>query len=128
VRHGNDPQLWPAVLAIVSAVLVFAAVIALVVINPGKPKVYCRYASGSVTVEVDGPDCASVMRFVTADSDRAWVASKTAPGAVYSQLKKGNDTVRIYDHGEPEFARAIAGHFQNARWTYEAPAPSPVPS
>jgi hypothetical protein len=36
-RHGEDPRLWPAVLGIVSVLLVLAAFIALFVINPGRP-------------------------------------------------------------------------------------------
>jgi hypothetical protein len=125
VRHGKRPKLWPALLGIFSAVLVLAAVISLLVIDPGKHPL-CRYASGSVTVEVDGPDCVPVFRFITDDSDRIWVKTSVSQGSVYSQLYKGSDVVRIYDHGEPAFARAISGYFQKAQWIVVAPSPAPT--
>ena len=125
MRHGKRPKIWPTVLGLLSSGLVLAAIIALIVIDPGKPEPVCRYASGSVTVEVDGPDCNTVIRFVVSDSDRAWVITKASQGTVYAQLENGKDVVRIYDHGEPAFAMALSGYFQKARWRVVAPTPAP---
>ena len=119
-RHGRNPRLWTVVLGLVSVGLVLAAIIALVVTDPGKRPV-CRYASGSVHIEVDGPDCTSVLRFVTSDTDRAWVVSQGPEGAIYAQVEKGPDTVKIFDHGESAFARALSGYFQKAQWRVVAP-------
>ena len=123
MRHGKDPPLWTAILGIVAALCTVGALVYLLVAEPGK-ETACYYASGSVTVEVVGPDCTPVLRFVASDTDREWVATSLPQGSVYSQLEKGRDTVRIFDHGEPRFADALQTYFQKAQWRVVAPSPS----
>jgi hypothetical protein len=125
VRHGKPKKLWPGVLGLVSAVLVLAAIISLIVVDPGKPEPICRYASGSVTVEVDGPDCVPVLRFIANRSEAEWGTTSAPQGEVYSQLERGKDIVRIYDHGNMPLARWLSSHFQNSGWRVVAPSPAP---
>jgi len=127
VRHGKPPRLWPSVLGLLAVACVIAAIVLLFIYEPGvKATPSCRYASGSVAVEVDGPDCGRVLRALARDSDRAWITTSAPQGSVYAQLVREPDVVRIYDHGEPEFARALSGYLQKAGWAVVAPSPAPA--
>jgi hypothetical protein len=107
-------------------VLVVCAVIALVVIDPGKPEPVCRYASQKVTVEITGPNCMPIMRMVTDDTDRTWISTGKARGEQFSQLYKGKNLVRIYEAGNKPFAGILSDFFQARQWIVEAPSPAPA--
>jgi hypothetical protein len=126
-KHGKDPSIWVTVLGLLAVACVAAAITLLFVGNPrwGMGHQVCQYASGSVTIEIDGPDCIPVIRAITGDTDRAWATAAAPQGSVYSQLVKGKDVVRIYDHGDPVYARALSGYLQKARWAVVAPSPAP---
>lgn len=128
MRHGKPQPVWRTVLWILSVGCLLAAFVLLLIINPGKPAPACRYTSGSVTLDVNGPGCNRILRFITDDSDRPWGISTYAPGSAFTVLTKGPDSVTIYNNGDRAFAVALLKDFQKAQWTVESPAPTPAPS
>lgn len=125
-KHGERARLWPSILGIIGVFLVVCGVIALVVIDPGKPEAVCRYSSQKVTVEITGPDCVPVMRMVTDNTDKSWLAVKNSRGDQFSQLYRGKDIVRIFEAGNKPFAGILSDFFQARRWIVEAPSPTPA--
>lgn len=125
-KHGPRTRLWPSILGIVGVVLVLCGIIALVVIDPGKPEAVCRYASQKVTVEITGPNCMPIMRMVTDDTDHVWISTAKANGEQFSQLYKGKNLVRIYEAGNKPFAGVLSNFFQARKWIVEAPSPAPA--
>lgn len=125
-RHGKNPRTWTTVLGLVSVGLVLAAVIALIVIDPGKPEAVCRYASQKVTLEITGPNCMPIMRMVSNDTDHVWISAAAVHGEQFSQLYKGKNLVRIYEAGNKPFAGILSDFFQMRKWIVEAPSPAPA--
>ena len=124
-RHGTNPRLWPTLLGLAGCLLVLAAIVALIIIDPRPRPAECYYSSGRVAVRITGPDCTAVMRFVASDTDRAWGMASPPSGPVYSQLEKGRSVVRIYDQGNAVLAGALADYFQKAQWRPVVPSPAP---
>lgn len=128
-KHGKNPQRWTTVLGLASVFLAICAVVALIVIDPGKPGPVCRYTSQRITIEITGPDCVPVMHTVTNDTDdgHVWVSARESHGDQFSQLQKGPDIVRVYEAGNKPFAGIISDFFIMRKWVAVAPSPTPAP-
>lgn len=124
-KHGTRKQSWILVLWLVSVSSILAAIILVITIDPqwGTHIATCRYAAARVTVSITGPDCNAIMRQVTDNSDVKWISVKKESGEEFAHLSNGKDVLSIHDAGNINLARALAIHFQMARW--RPPLPSP---
>lgn len=124
-KHGERARLWPSLLGLAAAALAIGAFIALLIIDPRPGVAVCTYKSGAVMVQITGPDCYPIMRQVTDDTDRGWGMTGTARGNLYAQMRKGPDTVRIYESGDRAFAGTLERFLEARQFSAQVPSPAP---